>query len=378
MKLGVFQLPRRLWFSMVAALTLAATVSSGVGAQDRRPQSNPYQQPQAKSSSDVVMPSIIVSPGEDYRIGPSDVIEVEVEDMPELSRKYRVSVDGAIILPILGSVIAREKTPDQLAALIAGMLRGDYLLNPQVSVAVLQINSRTYFVQGAVRRPGLYQIEGQPSLLKLLTIAGGLSENYGSTGFIIREIKTAPAGSLSEAGATPPAAREGDAAAEKTVPAGEASAPPGDAEAKTQYELLKVNINGLLRGNFDQDVAILPGDIVHIPLTDVFFVAGEVNAPGSFPLKEGTTLRQAVSMAQGTTFQAAAGRTIIFREDAATGKRQEIATDLPAVMAGKKADVLLQANDIIIIPNSRIKSIGGTLLRAFGVNATRLPLRYSY
>jgi protein involved in polysaccharide export with SLBB domain len=43
-------------------------------------------------------------------------------------------------------------------------------------------------VQGAVRRAGLYQIEGQPSLLKLITIAGGLTENYGSTAFIIREI----------------------------------------------------------------------------------------------------------------------------------------------------------------------------------------------
>src|SRR5262249_31987675 len=146
--------------------------------------------------------------------------------------------------------------------------------------------------------------------------------------------------------------------------------------AKTQYEMLKVNVNGLLRGSFEQDIAISPGDIIHIPPTDVFFVAGEVNAPGSFPLKDGTTLRQAISLAQGATFQAAAARSIIFREDPATGKRQEISVDLPAVMSGKKADVPVQANDIIIVPNSRFKSIGGTLLRAFGVNATRLPLAY--
>jgi protein involved in polysaccharide export with SLBB domain len=156
------------------------------------------------------------------------------------------------------------------------------------------------------------------------------------------------------------------------------STAPNTEAAKAQYEMLKVNVNGLLRGNFDQDIAISPGDIVHIPPTDVFFVAGEVNAPGSFPLKDGTTLRQAISLAQGATFQAAANRTIIFREDPATGKRQEIAVDLPAVMGGKKSDVLVQANDIIIIPNSRLKSIGGTLLRAFGVNATRLPIRYGY
>jgi protein involved in polysaccharide export with SLBB domain len=139
--------------------------------------------------------------------------------------------------------------------------------------------------------------------------------------------------------------------------------------------LLKVNINGLLRGDFDQNMFVEPGDIVNIPPTDVFFVAGEVNGPGSFPLKEGTTLRQAISLAQGTTFEAAKSRAVIFREDQ-TGKRQEIQIDLNAVMSGKKEDVPIAANDVIIVPNSRFKSVGGALLRAFGVNSARVPYRY--
>src|SRR6185503_6366967 len=124
------------------------------------------------------------------RIGPSDVIEIRVEDAPELSRIFRVGSDGSIAMPFLGRVAAQQKTTDELSNLIADRLRRDYLQDPQVSIAVLQINSRTYFIQGAVRRPGLYQIEGQPSLLKLITIAGGLSENYGSTAFIIRELNS--------------------------------------------------------------------------------------------------------------------------------------------------------------------------------------------
>ena len=128
-------------------------------------------------------------------------------------------------------------------------------------------------------------------------------------------------------------------------------------------------------GNFDQDIGIGPGDIIHIPPTDIFFVAGEVNAPGSFPLKEGTTLRQAISLAQGTTFQAAATRAIIFREEMSSGKRQEIPVDVPAVMNGKKSDVPILANDIIIVPNSRSKTIGGALLRAFGISTiSRVPV----
>jgi polysaccharide export outer membrane protein len=348
---------RLVFISVVAAIALVAFKAD---AQERRQQKQ-YQPTPQTSTTDTGMPNIIVSPGEDYRIGPSDVIEILVEDAPELSRAFRVSSDGQITLPFVGRVDVLQKTPDELSKFLADRLRGDYLQDPQVSVAVLQINSHTFFIQGAVRRPGLYQIEGQPSLLKLITIAGGLSENYGSTAFVIREIK--PAAPLE------PSNVKSETANNVNQTAG-SNLDPG-----AKYELLKVNINGLLRGNFDQNIGIGPGDIIHIPITDIFFVAGEVNAPGSFPLKEGTTLRQAISLAQGTTFQAAATRAIIFREELSSGKRQEIAVDVSAVMNGKKSDVPILANDIIIIPNSRLKSVGGTLLRAFGVNATRIPMR---
>jgi polysaccharide export outer membrane protein len=367
--------------SSLPSIAIIATATITTHGQDRRPQTKQYQ-PAAQPASDPIIPNVIIAPDEDYRIGPSDIIQIVVDDAPELSRTFRVSGDGAIAVPFLGRVSARQRTPDELAAFIADRLRGEYLQNPQVSVMVLQINSRTYFVQGSVRRPGLYQIEGEPSLLKLITIAGGLNENYGSTAFIIREIR---AGERTQVAGTEDAeidqahskANDGFDSVSSIPGTDPLRAMPGSA-AGAKYELLKVNINGLLRGNFDQNIAIGPGDIVHIPPTDVFFVAGEVNAPGSFPLKEGTTLRQAVSLAQGATFQAAASRGIIFREDPASGKRQEIQVDVPAVMSGKKEDMPILANDIIIIPNSRVKSVTGTLLRAFGVNATRLPVRYGY
>jgi len=380
MKIRNSRFANRFAVATLAAIVVAATIT----AQERRAQKQ-YQPDTAQSSSDPLTSNIIVAPGVDYRIGPSDVLEVLVDDAPEFSRRFRVSGDGAIAMPFIGRIDAQSKTPEELARLIADKLRGDYLNNPMVSVTVLQINSRTYFLQGAVRRPGLYQVEGQPSLLKLITIAGGLAENYGSTAFIIREVRA-------EAGGQGPGAGDQNQNAAESTNAARAvnvtqttdvvkentalQSTNADAPPKARYELFKVNVNGLLRGNFDQDIAIAPGDIVHIPPTDVFFVAGEVKAPGSFPLKDGTTLRQAISLAQGATFQAAGSRTIIFREDPATGHRQEIPVDLPAVMNGKKSDVAVLANDIIIVPNSRLKSIGGTLLHAFGVNATRMPMGY--
>jgi polysaccharide export outer membrane protein len=120
-----------------------------------------------------------------------------------------------------------------------------------------------------------------------------------------------------------------------------------------------------------------PGDIVNIPALNDFFIGGEVNAPGSFPLKEGTSLRQAVTLAQGTTFKAAKNRAVIFRGNVEDGKQLEIPVDIDAVMSGKKPDVLLQADDLVVVPSSRMKAIGGTVLQAFGMSTVqRGVLRY--
>jgi polysaccharide export outer membrane protein len=139
-----------------------------------------------------------------------------------------------------------------------------------------------------------------------------------------------------------------------------------------------VSIAGLLRGNLSENVLIEPYDIVNIPPADVFFVAGEVRAPGSFPLKPGTTLRQAITLAQGTTIQAATGRAMIFREDPSTGKRVDMKVDVAAVMAGKKGaeDLVIMANDVILIPNSKLKSVGATLLRSLGFSVTQVIPRF--
>ena len=308
--------------------------------------------------------AVLVSPEEDYRIGPNDVIEIHVENAPELSRaSIRVTAAGTFLLPYLGRLTALHKTTEELAQSIADGLRGDYLKDPKVTVTVKEYNSRSFFIQGSVRNPGVYQIEGKPSVLELITLASGLSESHGATAYIIRRIKREgtnpePAGAGSNANATQTARNEQG---------------PDDAETP-RYELRNVNINALLRGSFEQDMFLEPGDIVNIPPTDVFFVSGEVNAPGSFALKEGTTLRQAISLAQGTNYKAALDRGIIFRESSG-GKREELHVDVGAVMNGKKEDVPILANDIIIVPNSRGKSIGGALLRAFGLSTVaRVPI----
>ncbi len=88
-----------------------------------------------------------------------------------------------------------------------------------------------------------------------------------------------------------------------------------------------------------------------------FYIAGEANLPGRFPFKEGTTLRQAIAMAQGTNIQSSARNAIISRQ-IENGNRQEIPVNIDNVVRGKEADVRLMANDIILIPRVKTDVFG--------------------
>ena len=362
--------------SLAFILALAAIA---VAQQRQQPQ---QQKPQgAPSGEPNTTPNILVSPDEDYRIGPRDVIEIRVEDAPELSQPYPINADGTFLMPYLKRVKAEGKTPEELAIIIADGLRGRYLKDPQVLVSVKQYHSRTFFIQGSVRRPGVYQIEGRPSLLKLVTVAGGFADNYGSSAYVIREVKPKKDDSSKK---EDPSKKEDSSkngssenSGQMTQVADRTQATGSQAEEAPEYEFITVNITGMLKGQTEKNIFLEPGDIVNIPPLDVFYVAGEVNAPGSFQLKEGTTLRQAISLAQGTTYNAAAGDGIIFRDDLVTGKRQEIKVDVGQVMKGKKEDIAILPNDIIIVPNSKFKAVGNAILKAFGMGAAqRGPYRY--
>jgi len=352
------------------ALVVGTVCASSINAQQRRGEPQQEQPAVQSSASEMVNASILTAADKDYRISAGDVIQLQIEDAPELSHYYRVSSSGHIEIPVLGLIEAQNKTTFELARLIKkGLKDEEYLNTPNVLVTIKQFNSQTFLIQGSVRNPGVYQTEGRPSLLTMIGLAGGLAVDHGSTAFILRPSKTkkpAPDTQISSLQDQTPDTDQST----QTPAGGSASAPSADPD----YELIKINIGALYKGQFDQRVE--PGDIINIPRADVFFVTGEVKSPGSFTLKEGTTLRQAVSLAQGLTFNAKGAQGVIFREDPALGSRKELKVDISSIINGKKEDIPLQANDVIIVPNSRTKSIGGMLLQALGVNSARLPVRY--
>lgn len=109
-------------------------------------------------------------------IGPLDVIEVGVFGVDELSRELQVDLSGQITMPLIGQVDARGKTPAELSAEIAGLLRGRYVRNPDVTINVKASVSQVVTVDGEVEQPGLYPVTNQTTLMRAVASAKGLSE----------------------------------------------------------------------------------------------------------------------------------------------------------------------------------------------------------
>jgi protein involved in polysaccharide export with SLBB domain len=336
-------------------------------------------------------PPVIMYGDDDYKLAPRDVIEVIVEDAPELSVNYTVNSKGVIPVRFLGPLLVAGKTTEDVTKIITDGLRGRYLQDPQVYVSVKQYNSRTFFIQGAVRNPGVYVVSGKPSLFRLMSIAGGLQENHGLVAYIFRETppkpekletgssqnggdkklneivkeikgSTTPETKPETKGAAGPEIKDSAIGAAKDGAKGAAVGAATVVEGEPDYNLITTNIVGMLRGRLDNNVIIQPGDVVYIPPADVFYVAGEVKTPGQFYLRQGITLRQAISLAGGTLFQAKLGKGVIFRSDPVTGNFTELPVDIGAVVSGKSQDMPILGNDVVWIPNSAAKSVGSTIL----------------
>lgn len=110
-----------------------------------------------------------------YKIGPQDVLRVDVWKETEISRSVPVRPDGKISLPLLNDVQAAGLTAVELAGVIGEGLK-KYINNPQVTVTVTEINSRRVYVTGEVTRPGAYPLLPNMTALQALTSAGGFTQ----------------------------------------------------------------------------------------------------------------------------------------------------------------------------------------------------------
>lgn len=268
-----------------------------------------------------------------YVIGPGDVLEVRVADSPELSGKYRVSEKGDVALPMLPAPIeAGGFTEPELAKRIAEAVKAaDILRKPAVTVFVEQYHSRSVMVLGAVAKPGVYPLERPTSMLEVISMAGGLTPQAGTTLSVTR--KSGPPASLG-------------------------SSTPHSAQSPASTTLA-INLESLVAGKDPSlNLEVQPGDVLNVSNAPVIYVVGAVTKPGGFTLQDprsGLTVLQALALAEGFRAAASPGHTVIVRRSADGKVRQEIPVDLNKVMRGKTEDRILQANDILFIPESGMK-----------------------
>lgn len=109
-------------------------------------------------------------------IGPLDTVQVDVFNVPELSREVQVDASGSVAMPLVGTIDARGRTAAELGQAIEAALRKRYVRNPEVTVNIKSSVSQVVTIDGQVVEPGLYPVTNQMTLLRAIASAKGLSE----------------------------------------------------------------------------------------------------------------------------------------------------------------------------------------------------------
>lgn len=244
----------------------------------------------------------------DYRIGPSDLLDIKVFQADELSRQVRVDQRGNITLPLMGTIRVAGLTQNELEQRLAALMGKNLLQNPQVSVFIKEFTAQRVTVEGEVNKQGVFPISGQVSVLQAIAMAGGLGE-YAATNQVMLFRKQ------------------------------------GNGVRTYQIDVDAIR-NGLASDPYVQndDRIVVQRSVQRVT------VEGEVNKPGVFPYKEKVTVLQAVAMAGGLSNLARPDSIAVIRRE--NGAERIYAVNLSDIRSGKSVDPLVQNDDRIVVDRS--------------------------
>ncbi len=273
-----------------------------------------------------------------YVIGLEDQIVVQALHVPEISDKpVRIGSDGYVTLPLIGRVHAAGISAHALESEIRTRLR-DYIQEPEVAVTVFELKSQPVSVLGAVKSPGVRQLEGSQSVMDLLSAAGGLEADAGYNVTLLRRREWGP------------------------VPL-----PNARSDASGQFSIGDISLSDLMEGKAaEQNILVRPHDVISVPHAKLIYVIGEVHKSGGFTVREQeiVSVLQVLSLAEGLLRTAGPEHARILRRSGPGPEKQEIPVNVKNILAGKEADVVLKPNDILFIPNSAPRSIAFRSLEA--------------
>jgi polysaccharide biosynthesis/export protein len=251
-------------------------------------------------------------------IGPGDLLDLTVFDVPELVLKVRVDVNGCVSLAFLGDLRVAGMTVGNAQRLIAReLIERQLVKEPQVAIFIEEFATQGITVYGEVNTPGIYPLMGPHHLYDVISAAGGLTLKSGRTVTVLH--------------------------------AGERDHPEVVVLAnENAYE------NPLEYAN----VAIYPGDTIVVSKAGMVYVLGEVNKPGAFLMEDNTSISvlKATALAGGTTKLASLKDSMILRKSLEGTTQTKI--PLNKIYHGKAPDLQLHAEDIVFVPLSNVKSYG--------------------
>jgi polysaccharide export outer membrane protein len=250
-------------------------------------------------------------------LGSGFLLSMTVYDMPEISGELRVDDSGNIEVPLAGELhVAGMTLPQAKLAIQQKLSDAQILKNPKINLDIAQYAGDNVTVLGEVGSPGRLQLLAPHSLSDVLGMVGG---------------ETALAGDTIEV--------------RKMV------------DGAVQIQQIKYARSS---GNTDDIKAFIvnPGDTISIPRAGIVYVMGAVNRPGGYVMQEDGQLNvtQALSLAYGTTINAAVGSIRVIRKDP-DGKLHEIAVPFGDITKGKKEPIVLQAEDMVYVPVSKTKTV---------------------
>jgi polysaccharide export outer membrane protein len=271
-------------------------------------------------------------PGTDTPVGPGDIIEVAAPGVKELAFvSTRVSGDGIIVLPIIGTVRAGGRTEDDVRQEIRTRL-GAIMYDPQVSVFVREYRSRKIAVIGAVLKAGLYEPATPTD-----TIFDMIAQARGPAVDASRRVVFIPhaAKDAAELGAL--------------VPAKDGAAPAVDALLRNVdpvvFDLREMSAE---MSQVVWSLPVRPGDVIMIPEAGTVYIQGWVAKPGYYKISQDLTMLSVVAAAGGPSFPADMAAARLIRPEP-SGEKRIADVDLQAVARGEASDVYVQNGDVIEI-----------------------------
>jgi len=317
------------WAQQDAASSPAGSTVPALPVSQAAARTNPDSAKASQSGAAAGAVAIADQSSSLLRLGPGDLLEVGVYNVPELATKARIGNSGDIYLPLIDYVHVGDLTVEEAQALIQKRLEdGGFVRNAHVTIFLDESASQGVTILGEIAKPGLYPALGERKLYDMISVAGGFTPSAGRKISIIRQHSEVP---------------------------------------------ITVNLPRNLADDLQDNVEILPGDTITVPRAPIIYVVGDVGRPAGLLVDNGTlTVLQALALAGGANKTAKLGGVRIIRKG--PEGMTETKVPLKKMLEAKVPDITLEADDILFVPLSGARVAAGTGFNAAVAAASGLAI----